>query len=352
MKKKLQLEIHRAGGKSQIHQIGLGVYPTGSETGNKILIPDSDVDRRHAILIFRKDGFWIEDLNSSIGTFVNGKRIKGRVAFSPGQEIHIGSYTMIVQTSKDDREPEKPPREPKQEESPIPPSPSPPARSYPDTIISDQDQTVREQKCQIKKQIHTELMERLDIKRLTATHIQEADLHDRVLQLLKQIIKDVSDRLPSWIDSTTLIKEIYDEAVGLGPLEDLLADPEITEIMVNRNNQVYIEKNGKLSLSDRVFMDDSSVLAIIERIVAPIGRRIDESQPYVDARLKDGSRVNAIISPLALDGPCLTIRKFSKDPFSVEDLIKFGSLNNHMAELLRTCVLLRKSIIVSGGTGS
>ncbi len=122
--------------------------------------------------------------------------------------------------------------------------------------------------------------------------------------------------------------------------------------MVNRCDQVYVEKKGKLIQSDRAFMDDSSVLAIIERIVAPIGRRIDESQPYVDARLKDGSRVNAIIPPLALNGPCITIRKFSKEPLTMADLIRFGTIRPEMAEFLHVCVLLRKNIIVSGGTGS
>lgn len=122
--------------------------------------------------------------------------------------------------------------------------------------------------------------------------------------------------------------------MGLGPLEVLLADNDVTEIMVNGPEQVYIERAGKIVLSERTFMDAAVVLAVIERIVAPIGRRIDESQPYVDARLPDGSRVNAIIHPLSLSGPCLTIRKFSREPFRVDDLVRFGTLPQPVADFL------------------
>ena len=149
-----------------------------------------------------------------------------------------------------------------------------------------------------------------------------------------------------------LMKEIFQEALGLGPLEDLLVDPEISEIMVNNKNQIYIEKKGKLSLSDKKFISDKQLLSCIERIVAPVGRRIDESSPMVDARLLDGSRVNAVIPPLALKGPSLTIRKFSKERLVAEDLVRFGSITRAAAEFLRVCVLTRKNIVISGGTGS
>jgi pilus assembly protein CpaF len=149
-----------------------------------------------------------------------------------------------------------------------------------------------------------------------------------------------------------LIDELSNEVLGLGPIEPLLRDPDITEVMVNGPKQIYVEKRGKLILTDRKFRDKTHVLRIIERIVSPIGRRIDESSPMVDARLKDGSRVNAIIPPLSLSGPCLTIRKFSKDPYQVEDLIKFGTLTPEIAMFLEACVKARLNIIVSGGTGS
>jgi pilus assembly protein CpaF len=196
------------------------------------------------------------------------------------------------------------------------------------------------------------LLNRLDIKRLTSNQIGETALRERARSTITQITQDIRQRLPAGISPETLPKELYDEAVGLGPLEDLLSDPEVTEIMVNGADSVYVERRGKLYLTRKTFLNDDSVLAIIERIVSPIGRRIDESQPYVDARLPDGSRVNAIIPPLSLSGPCLTIRKFSKIPLSVQDLVRFGSMTENMALFLQACVVLRKNIVVSGGTGS
>ena len=336
----LQLEIQRPGHAAQTHAIEHGVYPTGSEKGNKIIIPDSGIAPRHAILICRPGGFYVEDLNSAAGTFLNETPVRGRAAFHAGDIIRLGSCRLILHLT------EPPPSLPAAAATmPAPDNLAP----MPHDALDQQRHT---EKSLIKKQIHTELLERLDIKRLTAAHIKEADLHARILQTIEKIVQEVRARLPDWIDPAALTKEIFDESVGLGPLEDLLADPEVTEIMVNRNDQVYIEKHGKLEMSDRVFMDDNSVLAIIERIVAPIGRRIDESQPYVDARLKDGSRVNAIIPPLALNGPCLTIRKFSKNALTMRELIRMGALAPEMAEFLRVCVLLRKNIVIAGGTGS
>lgn len=149
-----------------------------------------------------------------------------------------------------------------------------------------------------------------------------------------------------------IMDELLDEIIGFGPITVLLADNKVTEIMVNGPNQVYVEKSGKLILTDAKFKNDNHVMHVIKKIVGPIGRRIDESSPLVDARLPNGSRVNAIIPPLAIDGPSITIRKFSEDPFKVEDLINFGTLNPKMAELLKYCVRGRLNIFVSGGTGS
>jgi len=149
-----------------------------------------------------------------------------------------------------------------------------------------------------------------------------------------------------------LIRGVVDRTVGLGPLEPLLEDPAITEIMVNDINNVFIEREGRIERADVSFRDDAHLRHVIDRIVAPIGRRIDESSPLVDARLPDGSRVNAIIPPLAIGGPALTIRKFARDPFTLEKLTSLGTISAKMAEFLRKCVVDRVSIIISGGTGS
>jgi len=147
-------------------------------------------------------------------------------------------------------------------------------------------------------------------------------------------------------------EELLDEIIGFGPITGLLSDNTVTEIMVNGPEHVYIEKSGKLVLTDAKFKNDNHVLHVIKKIVAPIGRRIDESSPMVDARLPNGSRVNAIISPLAIDGPSITIRKFAEDPFKVEDLVSFGTMTAKMGQLIKYCVEGRLNIVVSGGTGS
>lgn len=344
----LKLEIKREGHSTREHEIVFGVYPVGSDNDNKIIIPDTDVAPRHAILILRPDGFWVENLNNQNGTFIDGRPFNGRAAFTVGQELRIGSCSMKVYYPDSDKSSVPEPAPVVESSVNMPAAPQSSHAPLKQKLSDSRD----EQKRAIKRQIHAELLERLDITRLTAANIGEKDLHDRAQKMLELIISDISKRLPSWINQKELQKEVFDEAVGLGPLEDLLADPEITEIMVNRFDQIYVERSGNLSLSDRTFMDNNSVLAIIERIVAPIGRRIDESQPYVDARLKDGSRVNAIIPPLALTGPCLTIRKFSEKPFKVEDLIRFKTMTRDIADFLDMCVKLRKNIVVAGGTGS
>ncbi|MDQ3044258.1 MAG: CpaF family protein [Chloroflexota bacterium] len=154
------------------------------------------------------------------------------------------------------------------------------------------------------------------------------------------------------VERLRLFEAISAEILGFGPIEPLLKEPAVTEIMINGPHQVYAERGGKLELTDIVFQDDDHVMRVIDRIVSPLGRRVDESSPTVDARLPDGSRVNAIIPPIALNGPTVTIRKFSRDPFTVEDLIRFGTFTAEMSTFLKACVEARLNIVVSGGTGS
>ncbi|WP_259460300.1 CpaF family protein [Pseudarthrobacter phenanthrenivorans] len=179
----------------------------------------------------------------------------------------------------------------------------------------------------------------------------EEELRSSAVEELSAVIDE--EQVPlSPEERRRLIREIADEVMGLGPLQRLLEDPSVTEIMVNRFDQIYIERNGHLSLTGSQFSSDDHLRKVIERIVSKVGRRIDESSPLVDARLEDGSRVNAIIPPLAVNGPALTIRKFSHVPLTVRNLIEWGSLTVEMAELLSACVKARLNIIVSGGTGT
>ncbi|MBN2831516.1 MAG: Flp pilus assembly complex ATPase component TadA [Candidatus Omnitrophica bacterium] len=209
----------------------------------------------------------------------------------------------------------------------------------------------------LKRRIHSRLLENMNIKKLALNvftdHKKAKEVKDKAKAIVANLlVEEAGSFIPSQEVRKKLIKEILDEALGLGVLEDLLADPDITDIMVNNKNEVYIERHGKIELTSKKFLSNEQVRTIIERIIAPIGRRIDESVPMVDARLTDGSRVNAIISPLSLTGPTLTIRKFRKERYKTNDLLNFGTLTPAMADFIKACVLCRKNIIVSGGTGS
>jgi pilus assembly protein CpaF len=203
---------------------------------------------------------------------------------------------------------------------------------------------------ELKIKIQNSVIEELDIDFNDISDKNE-ELRQEIVFIIMKHIEQESLNLTN-NQKKKIKEELLDEIIGFGPITSLLADKDVTEIMVNGPNHVYIEQKGKLILTDAKFKNDNHVMHVIKKIVAPIGRRIDESSPMVDARLPNGSRVNAIIPPLAIDGPSITIRKFAEDPFKIEDLINFGTLSSKMAELLKYCVEGRLNIIVSGGTGS
>jgi pilus assembly protein CpaF len=173
------------------------------------------------------------------------------------------------------------------------------------------------------------------------------DLDSIIAEILQE-----NEGMKASLDIEKLKEELTNDLTGYGPINPLLLDEDVSEVMVNGSDQVYAERGGRLQLTDITFRDNDHVMSVLEKIVAPLGRRIDESSPMVDARLKDGSRVNAIIPPLALNGPTITIRKFSKDPFTIHDLIRFGTVTSEMADFIEACVKAKLNIFVSGGTGS
>jgi pilus assembly protein CpaF len=205
---------------------------------------------------------------------------------------------------------------------------------------------------ELRRLIHKALLENLDLATLDAAKLDDPSMRPRVLTALRRIVKQMEHRFPAGLDKDALVGELADEALGLGPLERFLADPTCSEIMVVDPQTIYIEQGGKLRRTEARFTDDERVRAVIERIVTPLGRRIDESSPLVDARLKDGSRVNAVIRPLALRGSCITIRKFAKIPLTLEKIISFGGLTEQMGRFLHRAVLAKKNVVISGGTGS
>ena len=214
---------------------------------------------------------------------------------------------------------------------------------------------VREESYQaIKKEIHTHIIDEMpdDLQRvISQSSADQKELRRLVEGMCAYAIKDNPFAIPLG-DRERLVEELISEILGLGPIEPLLKDPSVTEVMVNGPDSIYIERKGRLQKTDVRFRNTEHLMHIIDRIVTAVGRRVDESSPMVDARLADGSRVNVIIPPLSLTGPCVTIRKFSKDVLTVDKMIEFGSFDQRMAEFLEDCVKGRLNIVVSGGTGS
>ncbi len=203
----------------------------------------------------------------------------------------------------------------------------------------------------LKAKVHQELLNRLNLERLT--RVKREDAEPEIRRVIAAIIEAQLSTTPlSLLERETLVTDVLNELFGLGPLEELLRDPAVSDILVNRHDLIFIEREGKLEETDIVFKDDRHLLQIIERIVSSVGRRIDESSPMVDARLQDGSRVNAIIAPLALDGPALSIRRFRTDRLGAQDLVDRESLTQPMLDFLKAAVACRLNIVVSGGTGA
>ncbi|MGC8873870.1 MAG: CpaF family protein [Chloroflexia bacterium] len=221
---------------------------------------------------------------------------------------------------------------------------APPAEEVPVAPLPKERSAFEEIKKRVQERLLSELDPRLDLSRTAEVRQQVQEVFNAILET-ENIVLSRAERL-------RLFESIAAEILGYGPIEPLLRDDTITEIMVNGPKQVYIERGGKIYKTDVVFENDDHVMRIIDRIVSPIGRRVDESSPYVDARLPDGSRVNIVIPPISLIGPVITIRKFSRDPFTVDDLIRFGTMTPEIAKFLEACVKARLNIIVSGGTGS
>ncbi len=204
----------------------------------------------------------------------------------------------------------------------------------------------------IKEKIHNEVIETFkSVSTSPENKIENENHKEKIIKVIEDSLGKESLNLTR-LQKERLLKEIFNDVAGLGPIEPLLADESITEIMVNGAKKVYIERQGRIELTDICFRDNSQVMQVIDRIVSSVGRHIDESSPMVDARLKDGSRVNAIINPVSLVGPVLTIRKFAKDPITISDLITFGSATPSIIKFLEVCVKARLNIIVTGGTGS
>ena len=334
------LHLHIDGEPDRSIPLEEGVRILGRGSSCDIQVNSASISTRHLLINVGQGDVTIKDLHSSNGTFLNGKPIYEESRLTSADIVAVGQAFLRIA-----------------DEMPVQQLPARQSIQAAEThqeTASEPEDPLRNVRRQIKDQIHKEVLKRLDLRRMTAQGTAAVNLQEKARQTIDAVIEEVTakGRIPEGIDPQRIGVEIFNEAMRLGPIEDFLADDSVTEIMVNGANNIYVERKGKLTRCPETFVDDASVLAVIERIVAPIGRRIDETQPYVDARLSDGSRVNAIIPPLSLIGPCLTIRKFSKRSYTADDLVGFGSWSAAAVEFLRACVQMRKNIVVAGGTGS
>jgi pilus assembly protein CpaF len=225
----------------------------------------------------------------------------------------------------------------------------PAPRSAADVLAADKEKKRKDRLMELKVELHKRLLDNLNLAALEKA--SEANLKIEISSIASEALDELGVALNKE-DRTTLNQELYDEVMGLGPLEPLLKDESINDILVNGPNRIFIERGGKLELTDITFKDERHLLRIIDKIVSAVGRRVDESNPYVDARLADGSRFNAMVPPVAVDGSLVSIRKFKKDKLGIHDLVKFGAFTEEMAAYLQAAVSTRLNIIVSGGTGS
>ncbi len=225
----------------------------------------------------------------------------------------------------------------------------PMVKSAGEVVAGDKERRRKERLGEIKLELHRELLDNLNLAALDKA--SERELRSEITAIATEVLQEKAIVL-NREERTTVFQELYDEVTGLGPLETLLQDETVNDILVNGPKQIFVERAGKLELTDVVFKDEKHLLRIIDKIVSAVGRRVDESNPYVDARLADGSRFNAMVSPIAVDGSLVSIRKFKKDKLGIDDLVRFGAFSEEMAAYLQAAVATRLNVIVSGGTGS
>lgn len=303
----------------------------GRDAKCQLVLADVTVSRRHGWISRAGTGVVVGDASSN-GILVNGAPLHRaeRVLAEPGW-LQVGPFRVdICRVGSPQAAPP----------TALPPSPT---QDLPPATLN----------VGLRRAIHRRLLEHLDLSHLDRGAMDAELMRPRVMAALRRILAELPPSVvPQGDPRSALIEELCDEAVGLGPLEPLLADDSVSEVMVVDPETLFFERNGRLERSPVRFTDDDAIRAVIERIVTPLGRRIDESSPLVDARLPDGSRVNAIIPPLALRGPCITIRKFPKKRLRLSDLIRFDTLTEAMGRFLERAVRVRKNIVISGGTGS
>lgn len=325
----------------------------GRSESSGFCIPDKKVSRRHAEIVSDGENVFITDLSSRTGTRVNGRAIAQRTPLCIGDTIQIGETDLVLEKTEDAKAAPLPrTTAPAKTEPPVRTEKTQTQRNLP--LYSAQESLAElysSSMLTLAKRVQTRVLELLNID-AAAKEISNSEMRPKVADAVDQILREIRHEIPSSVKLDQFRQILLDDLIGLGPLSPLLRDGSISEIMINGPDNLFIESKGLLYRSAAKFNSESHLQAIIQRIVEPLGRHIDAASPMVDARLEDGSRVNAVIPPLALDGSLVTIRKFASKKLTDDDLIKFGSLTKPMALFLREAVRARRNILVSGGTGS
>ncbi|MBC7202000.1 MAG: Flp pilus assembly complex ATPase component TadA [Pusillimonas sp.] len=351
----IELAIHYEDGRTQEAHYDLPLN-IGRDASCGLCLKGWRVARQHARLVMSGKSVHLEDSGSLAGTVINGKRVGPQTALQEGDEVIIGPCLIEIRRIQSETEAAQP------GEQACPATPEGLAKanrasncdtpdSIPDEAAKVRTHVAPARLLLERQQLHRALLEALDLRRRDISALSDTALREEAGIIVGRLVKAEKNMVPEALH-LQLVNDVVNEAVGLGPLESLLADSDITEIMVNRHDEIFVERAGKLQRHPTVFSSEQAVLAVIDRIVSPIGRRIDESVPMVDARLKDGSRVNAVIPPVSLRGASLTIRKFPERRLTMSDLLQVGALSDAMGRFLQACVALRCNILVSGGTGS
>ena len=341
---------------------------------NDICLPKGNISKKHTRIVVKEGRIIVLDLKSTNGTYVNGRKLAGPQVISAADKVYIGDFILNVEppdlsqpaappdaedSSSDGEEPTITPAVPRYAGADATrrdahPQPVPRTKAPAPRPAAEPPRAPPAARGALLRTVHDRLIAALDLRRLDLDALGSDELWSKAEAAVRQIVgrMDQAGELDAQLDREELMQDVLHEALGLGPLERYLADDSVSEIMVNGPAQVYVERSGRLEKVEKTFSSPQAVLGIIERIVAPLGRHIDESSPFVDARLADGSRVNAIIPPLAVKGPCITIRKFKRDLLTADSLVGLGALTPAMARFLETCVQVRRNVVISGGTGS
>lgn len=321
----------------------------GRASDNDIILPGWRTPRHLASITSSQGILRIRDVSDSGQIWVNEQRISDSARLEAGDRIRLAGCELRVQPGD---------RRKRARSAETAPSPDitahkrdPDGQPMQPAVVQPVSTNGEHEIFLLHRKIHEQLLQTIDVRRADLNRLSDTELRRETEQLIVELVNQ-QPQLPQKIDRQRLVEAVLNEAIGLGPLESLLADDSISEIMVNGPDDLFVEKNGRITRCNIRFSSAAAVHKIIERIVTPLGRRIDESMPLVDARLRDGSRVNAIIPPLALRGPCLTIRKFAARRLELADLVTMGALSPAMVDFLQMCVVHRKNIVISGGTGS